>query len=77
MSADDGINGVELWKSDGTEAGTVMVKDIDLGWRPPSGPTELTDVNGTLFFNVNNDVTTGGSCGNPTAPRPARSWSRR
>ena len=25
--ANDGINGFELWKSDGTEAGTVMVKD--------------------------------------------------
>ena len=29
--ADDGINGSELWKSDGTASGTVMVKDIDSG----------------------------------------------
>ncbi|HNW23693.1 MAG TPA: hyalin, partial [Candidatus Dojkabacteria bacterium] len=28
FAADNGINGTELWRSDGTEAGTVMVKDI-------------------------------------------------
>ena len=31
FTADDGFNGDELWKSDGTASGTVMVKDINSG----------------------------------------------
>ncbi len=31
FAADDSIHGLELWKSDGTAAGTLMVKDIDSG----------------------------------------------
>jgi ELWxxDGT repeat protein len=47
--ARDQAHGHELWKSDGTEAGTVLVKDILPGsWY--SWPGNLTNVNGALFF---------------------------
>ena len=48
FAADDGLTGPELWKTDGTEAGTVLVKDID-AWGG-SNPTELTTVGDRLFF---------------------------
>ena len=38
----------ELWKSDGTTAGTVMVKDINP--LTDSSPYNLSNVNGTLYF---------------------------
>ncbi|WP_304412242.1 ELWxxDGT repeat protein, partial [Microcystis sp. T1-4] len=41
--ADDDVNGYELWKSDGTVAGTVAVADI-------RSPGNLTAVGNTLFF---------------------------
>ncbi|MFM8893398.1 MAG: ELWxxDGT repeat protein, partial [Planctomycetia bacterium] len=47
--ADDGVNGSELWKSDGTTAGTVLVKDIEPGSFGAS-PTSLTAVGNTLYF---------------------------
>ena len=53
----DSSHGGELWRSDGTIAGTRMVKDIRPGpggsYSDSSYPNELTDVHGTLFFAAN------------------------
>lgn len=56
FTANNGVNGVELWKSNGTAAGTVMVKDLRPG-ALTSSPTLLTNVNGTLFFVANDGIT--------------------
>jgi ELWxxDGT repeat protein len=53
FAANDGTNGTELWRSDGSSAGTTMVRNIRSGSRG-SAPTRLTSVNGTLFFTANN-----------------------
>ncbi|WP_301951384.1 ELWxxDGT repeat protein, partial [Microcystis aeruginosa] len=59
FTADDGVNGRELWKSDGTATGTVLVRDIRPGSPTSSSdsdPSNLTVVGNTLFFSANDGV---------------------
>lgn len=53
FGAADNDSGVELWKSDGTEAGTVRVKDIFPG-KGSSTPQNFYAVNGVIYFSANN-----------------------
>ncbi len=55
FSAADGVNGTELWKSDGTALGTVLVKDIRPG-SSSSSPGSLTVVGNTLYFTSDDGV---------------------
>lgn len=49
FAASDASHGTELWKSDGTAAGTSMVADLNPG-SGSSNPTALYNFNGTLYF---------------------------
>ena len=75
----DGFHGVELWKTDGTEAGTVMVKDINPGTAlrtRRSRPIHRPRQHGAVLGQQRHTGVTASSCGRPTAPRPAPCWSR-
>ncbi|HYG78316.1 MAG TPA: ELWxxDGT repeat protein, partial [Planctomycetota bacterium] len=54
FSASTALTGSELWKSDGTAAGTILVKEIGTG-STGGFPRALTKVGGTLFFSASPD----------------------
>jgi MYXO-CTERM domain-containing protein len=56
FAANDGIQGLELWKTDGTAAGTTFVKDIRPG---PAGSNiqQMVSMGGQLYFSANDGTT--------------------
>jgi len=62
FTADDGVHGMALWRSDGTAAGTVMVKALSSGdW----GILDLTAMGDTVFFSARTGAETA---------HPSRLW---
>jgi ELWxxDGT repeat protein/VCBS repeat-containing protein len=58
FAANDGIDGTELWRSDGTSSGTTLVANINSNLGGSSSPNNLTIVGSTLYFTAT-DPTSG------------------
>ncbi|MGZ3885431.1 MAG: ELWxxDGT repeat protein, partial [Bacteroidia bacterium] len=58
LSASDATNGCEVWTSDGTTAGTVLLKDINTGAASGAtlATTFLSDASGTIYFAATDGV---------------------
>ena len=52
FGANDGISGTELWRSDGTRAGTSLVKDIIPGSDSGGAVNGIIAANGLLYFSA-------------------------
>ena len=55
FAATEDSTGTELYETDGTTAGTVLIEDLRPG-TDSSNPSDLTDVDGTLFFAADDAV---------------------
>ena len=73
FSADDGTHGTEVWMSDGSNAGTVILKDINTGAATGSNAHNLVTASNKLFFIADNGGVNGmqlyvsdGTAGNAT-----------
>lgn len=53
--ATDAVHGGELWKSNGTETGTVLVRDINPG-QASGNPQDLFVMNGIIYFSANDGI---------------------
>ena len=55
FSANDGTHGQELWRSDGSAAGTSQVAQINMH-TGSSNPVDFLPINGTVFFSASSEL---------------------